>query len=67
VELVTLLEMRVAQLNGRSSRARLAVLPILFRRLRLARPAQAGREGYGRTSRQAARDPRLGHVPLPHS
>jgi len=44
-ELVALLGMRVAQLNGRSSRARLAVLPILFRRLRLAGPGQSGSTG----------------------
>jgi hypothetical protein len=37
-ELVTLLKMRAAQLNGRSSRARPDMLPILFRRLRLASP-----------------------------
>jgi hypothetical protein len=44
--LVSLLEMRVAQLNGRSSRERLGVLPMWFRRRRrLAASGQPGGTG----------------------
>jgi hypothetical protein len=51
-ELVALLGMRAAQLNGRPSRAPFAVLPIMLRRLRALSPGQSGSAGRSHTSRR---------------